>query len=489
MPEQLEPASAQPATGKQAPPPSRHNRRLFAIIACLVALAILATVFVVVVLPRLKSADPVSDPSASTPSSQDTPESPEPSTGPSFGPRANIYGGNDKDDFNDVVLASNGDIIAVGRTQSTAGDFTETRGWVDAVIARFTSDGTLIWAHTYGGNSLDGFNAVALLPDGGIIAVGYTSSPDGDFPASHGYQDAVIARFDGSGALLWVNTYGGRGAENQFSAVTLTADGDIVAVGRTTSTDGDFPSVGGNRDAVVARVSSSGDLLWGHAYGGNDWDAFVGVTLATNGDIIAVGNTDSTDGDFPAPLGGQCALVARIAPEGDLLWSHAYGGSGSAGFADVALASNDDIIAVGSTSSTDGDFPARYDSPDALIARISPDGTLQWGHAYGGNRHDSFADVVLASNGDFFVVGNTDSTDGDFPSRDGSPDAIAGRMAPDGKLLWANAYGSNHSGANDWDDFAGVALATNGDIVAVGLTASEEGDYDLVIARLSPDGD
>ncbi|MDR0848532.1 MAG: hypothetical protein LBN10_05740 [Propionibacteriaceae bacterium] len=233
-------------------------------------------------------------------------------------------GGNDLDYFRSVTVADNGDIITVGDTWSTDGDFPTTHSDNDAVIARFTPTGDLIWAHTYGGNHDDLFFSVTVADNGDIITVGYTRSTDGDLPTTHGPGDAVIARFTPTGDLLWAHTHGGNSWDS-FSSVAVAGNGDIITVGDTFSTDGDFPTTHGddNGDAVIARFTLTGNLIWAHTYGGNsddsfDDDSFNSVTLADNGDIITAGYTDSTDGDFPTTHRASDAVIARFTPTGDL---------------------------------------------------------------------------------------------------------------------------------------------------------------------------
>ncbi|WP_054840692.1 hypothetical protein [Thermococcus peptonophilus] len=65
-------------------------------------------------------------------------------------------------------------------------------------------DGNVIWQKTYGGNSEDEANAVAVTNSGGdIIVAGYTYS----FGA--GRSDVWVLRLDGNGNIVWQKTYGG----------------------------------------------------------------------------------------------------------------------------------------------------------------------------------------------------------------------------------------------------------------------------------------
>jgi len=124
-------------------------------------------------------------------------------------------------------------------------------------------------ARAYGGSGTEQFTATAVAKDGSIIAAGETNSIGGDFPATKGAKDAVVAKISPDGALVWAKTYGGSGSD-RFGAVAVAPDGSIIAVGSTDSIDGDFPDIhdsgskdangGLNDDAALARLTVDGSL-------------------------------------------------------------------------------------------------------------------------------------------------------------------------------------------------------------------------------------
>jgi hypothetical protein len=308
------------------PPPRQRDGNRIATVALAIVLVILTTALVVVVLSRLNSAPPSTSPSASSPSTQgtslntasphDTPQSTPPSTNSTPKCSTCTYGGNVADSFYSVVVAANGDIITAGWTSSTDGDFPKQHEYDDAVVARFTPDGTLLWARTYGGNGYDAFCSVAVATNGDIITAGSTDSTDGDFPGRDDGRDAVIARFTPDGTLLWARTYGGNGYDHFYSVVVAT-NGDIIATGLISSTDEHSPALPGSKGAGIARFTSDGTLLWANTYGGDGSSVFYSVAVATNGDIIATGETSSTDGDFPSRGVNWDAVVIRLDSYGE----------------------------------------------------------------------------------------------------------------------------------------------------------------------------
>ncbi|MCL2783740.1 MAG: hypothetical protein FWD80_07220 [Propionibacteriaceae bacterium] len=284
----------------------------------------------------------------------DHPTSQQSGTAPQMGWWAR-YGGTGTDEFNAVAAVSGETagpvVVAVGYTSSTDGDFASKHQGLDGVVAEISTNNEILQSWTLGGDGDDEFYAVAVATDaaGTIYVAGDTSSTDGDFPISHGGNtDAVIVKLTWDGKVVWAKTYGGSG-DDSFRGLALMPDGDVVAVGFTTSTDGDFAVTGGRQDAVLAEVTPDGNILWDGTYGDVGNDSFDAVAVNANSDIAAVGK-------YFTRSGGTTAFVTTIMAMGRAVETRTYGGSGDDEFHGVAWAPDGSVVAVGDTSSTDGDF-------------------------------------------------------------------------------------------------------------------------------------
>jgi len=362
-----------------------------------------------------------------TPGADPTPPSNDPTPPPMS---AIVAGGLDDDVLLGVAVAGDGGIIAVGDTSSTDGDFPPSHGQTDALIAKYGPGSTQQWAKTTGGSGYDGFTGVAVASDGSIIAVGSASSTDGDLPPSHGKIDALIVKYSADGTRQWAKTTGGSD-DDMFTGVAVAGDGSIIAVGATSSKDGDLPPSHGLGDALIVKFSSDGTQQWAKSSGGSDDDMFRGVAVAGDGSIIAVGETPSTDGDLQPSHGKIDALIVKFSPDGTQQWAKTTGGSDYDCFGGVAVAGDGSIITAGYTGSTDGDFPPIQGDFDAVIAKYSPDGTRQWAKTAGGTTSDTLGPVVGTSGGSIIAAGYTTSTDGDFPPSHGKDDALIVVLSPD----------------------------------------------------------
>ncbi len=253
------------------------------------------------------------------------------------------YGGDKDDEFNDVKIAPNGDIIVAGETKSFGA------GSYDIWVLRLDSNGNVKWQKTYGGSNWDLANAIAIAPNGDIIVTGWTES----FGA--GSADVWVLRLDENGNVKWQKTYGGK-YNDWAKAVAVAENGDVIVAGYTSS-------FGDSGDVWVLRLDENGNVKWQKTYGGKSLDEAYAVAIAPNGDVIVAGYTES----FGA--GGYDFWVLRLDGDGNVKWQKTYGGSKNDWAEAVAIAPNGDVIVAGYTESFG-------DSKDVWLLRLPPDGNL-----------------------------------------------------------------------------------------------------------------
>jgi hypothetical protein len=163
-----------------------------------------------------------------------------------------------------TVLADNSFIVA---GNSAGGGL----GGTDAMLVKFSADGTVEWSKAYGGSGNDFFNYILTCSDGNYIALGETNS----FGA--GSTDIYVVKFDVNGTILWERTCGGSGLETA-RGISEASDGYIVS-GGTQSFGGGFWNL------FVEKLDLNGDSQWTKAWGAGGGD-MAGYTLAAaNGDI------------------------------------------------------------------------------------------------------------------------------------------------------------------------------------------------------------
>lgn len=278
----------------------------------------------------------------------------------------------------------------------------------------------VIYSSFVGGNSSDIVADVAIAQDGGIIAVGGTSSPDlGDgLPGVRergSLPDAFVAKFSPDGSSIeWVAVLGGS-SEDSFYAVAVARNGDILAAGQSLSndfpvTDGAFstasndsPNTSWVAEVVVVRLTADGSQVVFSTYLGGeavDWVRAIGER--EDGAIVVAGAT--TSASFPTTAG---AFDGTINPE---------------------------VPRLG------GDM---YTPFDAYVAALTANGSgLVYSTLVGGWNNDHINDLVVGPGMNVTVVGFTESDD--FPY---TPSATA-LNAPAGQWVgvWAFVARLNETG-------------------------------------------
>ena len=156
---------------------------------------------------------------------------------------------------------------------------------------------------------------------------------------------AYVSKLDASGNL-WTVRIGGTPSEkcgcylDSATAVATDKSGNVYVAGSTSSPD--FPTVnaiqphlGGGWDAFLAKLSPEGKILYSTYLGGTDADFATGVAVDLAGNVYVTGTTGSADFPTVAPLqaalrGTRDAFVLKIDPAGRLVYSTYLGGSGDA---------------------------------------------------------------------------------------------------------------------------------------------------------------
>ncbi len=373
------------------------------------------------------------------------------------------FGGTDLDQANAIVANGSEGIYVVGDTHSanfptTTGAYDRSfNGEGDAFVAKFNSDGVLVWSTYFGGTHEERGHAVAV-DSAGVYVGGHTCSSN--LPNTGGWDgvfnggpcDGFVAAFSFSGSLLWSTYFGGTGDDRVF-ALACDGNGALYAAGDTTSdnlptTGGWDATYNGGEDAFVAKFASSGPLTWATYLGGGNCDQCRGIACSAAGGVFVVGPTAS--GDFPTPHGWQTTYggseadgyVAKFAPSGSLEWATYMGGSGIDFWWAVAPDGMTGVVAFGESQSDDFPVLNAWDSDfngpdrDAVMAKFSPDGSLVWSTYLGGASRDIGTAVTVDNNHRIYVTGWTDSNN--FPMQDAYDSSYNG-----GDDVYVSAFAQN----------------------------------------------
>jgi hypothetical protein len=269
---------------------------------------------------------------------------------------ATFYGGTGSDVVNGCAKDLSGNIYFAGNSSSngaisSGGHQNAYAGGGDGFLVKFNSSGVRQWGTYYGGTGSDQGAGCAFDATGFIYLVGRSQTNVGTAIAIGGHQlansggdDAYLVKFNSAGVRQWGTYYGGSSVDYGYSCAT-DASGNVFMVGQTNSptstliaTVGSNQSTfGGSGDAFFAKFNSAGVRQWGTYYGTNGLDEALSCTINADGDLLAVGSTNSPSGistpggHQPSLAGGYDGYLSCINKNtGQLLWGTYYGsGTGS----------------------------------------------------------------------------------------------------------------------------------------------------------------
>ncbi|MHA1269330.1 MAG: SBBP repeat-containing protein [Candidatus Helarchaeota archaeon] len=311
------------------------------------------------------------------------------------------------------------------------------------------------WNITWGGVNDDFGTNMVIDSNGNIYAVGATNKS-----ASTGY-DCVLIKFYPNGTEIWNTTWGG--PQNDYSSdITIDANGNIYVAGYT------FSYGAGIADFVLIKYYPNGTLIWNRTWGGTGFDLCSKIALDNNSlDIFLIGFTDSYG------AGNKDIAVVKYLSNGTILGNFTWGGpQNDVGYGIVVDKDGNFFV----SGSTDG-FGAIGD--DLLLIKFYPTGFEAWNSMWGGINNDRGHDLILDSNNNIYVVGETESYGA------GSYDLVLVKFHSNGTRIWNYTWG----GLLD-DTGVSIILDNNGDIITGGSTESFcIGLKDFAIIKFKPNGD
>jgi hypothetical protein len=257
-------------------------------------------------------------------------------------------------------------------------------------------------------------------------------------------NDYWIAKLNINADIEWEKIYGGSNTD-EAKSIQQTIDGGYIVTGSTTSNDGDVTNNNGYTDAWILKLSTNGNIEWQKTYGGSIHDYLVNIKQTTDGGYIAVGQTRSNNGDIANNQGDFDAWVIKIDVNGNLEWSKTFGGSYYEEMNDVQQTTNGEYLIVGETKSSNGDITNNYGNTDWWIIKLQANGNLQWQKTYGGSNNDYAKCIQKTNDGHYIVAGSTNSNDWDVTIIHGSLDAWVIKIDDLGNILQQTTVGTNGS--------------------------------------------
>lgn len=397
----------------------------------------------------------------------------------------NTYGGSKDDLFADAAVTSDGGVVTVGITFSPEGrSATASETATCGIIAKYNEKGKLQWSKLFDGDESVTFEDVAVLSDGSIIVVGYTSAEDFFTDAEYkckGTTEGLIMKLNSKGDEVWRKAVGGS-ATDLIYTVEPTTDGGFVIGGKSESTDSDFKNVGTLlRKAFTFRCDASGNILWKQALSGSKHCSVDDLVVDSAGNIYATLSNASGDGEFAdlegVKTGRRTTIVIKIGSGGNLLWKKCFYDTGVTNLLSIELAADGGCVIAGNYSSgSDGNqysFKGIYNggsvgTQDGMVIKIDAAGVTKWMLPLIGFEND-FVTGITKFDGGYAVSGYTASSNRDFsvPNK-GNYDSFIYTVTELGRAKNVYSFGGSLS------DNARAICSEGSSIYVVGATNSSD---------------
>lgn len=258
------------------------------------------------------------------------------------------------------VTASGGDGNTGRNNQRHAGG--------DYWVLKVSNTGDLVWSRYYGGSFTDTpFQTVT--DNSNILIAGSSDSKDVDISNNKGSYDFWVVKTDDKGAILWERSFGGSEID-EARGVMKTQDGHFLIIGDTRSNDKDVSQNFGAADVWLFKMNTDGEMLWSKNYGGTNFDVARAINPTFDGGAILSGSSRSSDGQLDNNKGQNDAWIVKVDHQGNLKWQLAVGGSEIDFAYDAVELSNGSIIAVGESNSSNGDVLTNKGFSDLLIIKL-----------------------------------------------------------------------------------------------------------------------
>jgi len=348
----------------------------------------------------------------------------------------------------DMKISALGDVLMGGSFRSPV-DFDPGPGTVtltnnglsDGFLARYTSNGELLWAKSFGSVYNDGVRAINEAPNGEIIVAGdFVDVTDFDPGAGEtilistgvSSTDGFFSRFDANGNFISVTPIGGVNS-NDVSAASVDIDGNIILVGRFSGSilfDPNGEAVeftSEETDMFVAKYNSGGEFIWAKAVTGQN-NLNVGSAEVDAQSITYITGFFAGDGDFD-PGDGELLLtdptlmgelfIMKLDVDGNLVWAHQLGVPEAQEFGmELSVDANQNLFLTGIvTGNVDFDLgPDVVNLPgstlDAFVLVMNSNAEFVWASRFGNNQDDFGQKIIPYADGSVYVCGHR------FPSGD-----------------------------------------------------------------------
>ena len=296
--------------------------------------------------------------------------------------------------FNSIQKTSDGGVIGIAPNQ----------------ISKYSEAGILQFTLPFASKTL------LSTADGGYIIGVNANTAQTSLTNYYGGFDTWIVKINASGVIQWQQSLSGTGDDN-LESMKLNSNGDLIVLLNSNSTTNFGVGNQGGKDLWLVHLSSIGTLTKINLGGSAD-ETFKNLEIISSTESLICLTTTSQNGVYNQGFkGGIDTWVLKITKGVSLsiTQKRAYGGSSDD--EGNLIISNQKYLITGYSKSNNGDLSVNKGLKDFWICFINPDGTLISSDNYGGTGDDLARDAYFNTvDNAFYILGDCGSADGDFPN-------------------------------------------------------------------------
>ncbi|MFX1577677.1 MAG: hypothetical protein ACFFCF_10960 [Promethearchaeota archaeon] len=332
--------------------------------------------------------------------------------------------------FYSIAACQAGGFIATGVIQDP------DQGIVSIPLVRIAEDGSIFWSRMLQPFNYQVGREVIECQSGGYAIIGETMENN---------HDAILIRTDDSGNVSWCRTYGRSAFFDTATCLVECQSGGFAFAGY--GRDGTLS----RSDFWLVRTDDQGTLLWNRYYG-RDYDDFCYSLIETDTrNFVLAGSTKDVG------MQSEDGWILQTTSLGSENWNVTWGGVYSQICRDLVQINSGNLVTIGST---DG---VTNQNSDGFLLSLDIMGNILWSTTFGGTSEELPYAITECQNSTYAVTGRISELDGDQYSRN----LWLVRLNYNGEQLWTKSYGG-HAADEGWS----ILLTLNGDFVIVGMSES-----------------
>ncbi|BBM83802.1 SBBP repeat-containing protein [Candidatus Uabimicrobium amorphum] len=334
-----------------------------------------------------------------------------------------IGAANEYDDVAGIVVDQEGNVYIAGKSVASWGDpLRPYAGWQDVFLAKFDTNGKLCWNTFVGSKDSDQTaefgNTLVVDHQGNIYVTGRSYHSWGK-PINKHYKafDTFIAKFTTDGTLLW-NTFMGCHDSDVTGGIAIDSMGNTYVTGYSYASWGEpihphssfFIS-----EIFVAKIDSSGKREWNTFMGSTDYDSGFGIAVGQHG-VYVSGFSCKTWGNPIRPHVGQgdegeCDIfVAKLDLNGVRQWNTFLGSKNHDDRSYSISVAKDSLFVSGSSWGAWGDpLEPHKGRRDGVLAKLDLKGNMLWHTFIGSQEIESIASIVHKDD-KCYIVGSSSTS-------------------------------------------------------------------------------